>query len=445
MKKSISQKGQKHNQKVEVVAEEFTGKNLTRFGGTGLIRRFLNRHGVEKALEEKVKVEGRRECKYSVGRMFVSLLYGIFLGYPRPSHMEVLSTDKVFQKVAGILDFPVQSTISRFLSALKVAIARQIALLDFDLLMKFRDGFKGFREITLDLDSHVTTVYGTQQRTGVGYNPRKKGRKSYHPLFCFIGETRDYIAGLLRSGKHHTSYNAVPFLKGIIKKLPTHIEKIRLRADSGFFSLEMLRFLIKNSIELYMVVPIQPWVQKKIKYIRSWRSIGRGVEVSECGYMLTKDITLRMVVIRQRVRDGESPKKQLKLLHIGDVIYDYQVIVTNSNIPPEEVWRFYNKRACCENFIKEGIYGFGLDKVISHSYAGNYAYFELLMLAYNLINFFKEEVLNQKKIKNMTQTIREKLFLIPGRLVTTRRRLFLKLESTWFYKSEYEKALARVT
>jgi len=151
-----------------------------------------------------------------------------------------------------------------------------------------------------------------------------------------------------------------------------------------------------------------------------------------------------MVVIRQRVRKGESPKKQLKLLHIEDLIYDYQVIVTNSNIAPEEVWRFYNKRACCENFIKEGIYGFGLDKVISHSYAGNYAYFELLMLAYNLINFFKEEVLNQKKIKNTTQTIREKLFLIPGRLVTTRRRLFLKLESTWFYKSEYEKALARV-
>ncbi len=445
MKKNISQKGQIHKQKVELVTEEFSGKNLTRFGGAGLIRRFLKSHGIEKALEERVKVEGRRESKYSAGRMFVSLLYGVFLGYSRPSHMEVLSTDKVFQRVAGLVGFPVQSTISRFLSGLRVAIARRLALLNFDLLMKFREGFKGFKEITLDMDSHVTPVYGNQQRTGIGYNPKKKGRRSYHPLFCFIGETRDYIAGLFRSGKHHTSYNALPFLKGIIKRVPSHIEKIRLRADSGFFSLELLKFLIRGSIEFYIVVPIQPWVQKKIRYISSWKSIGRGVGVGECDYVLTKGTTVRMVVIRQRVRDGESAKKQLKLLHIENVIYDYQVIVTNSDIPPEEVWRFYNKRACCENFIKEGIYSFGLDKVISHSYAGNYAYFELLMLAYNLINFFKEEVLKQKKIKNMAHTIRERLFLIPGRLISTHRRWILKLESTWFYKQEYEEALSRVS
>src|SRR4030067_417549 len=75
---------------------------------------------------------------------------------------------------------------------------------------------------------------------------------------------------------------------------------------------------------------------------------------------------------------------------MAEVLYDYQVIVTNSLLIPEEVWRFYNQRACCENFIKEGIYGFGLDKILSHHYAGNYAYFELLMLGYNLMNFFKE-------------------------------------------------------
>jgi hypothetical protein len=65
------------------------------------------------------------------------------------------------------------------------------------------------------------------------------------------------------------------------------------------------------------------------------------------------------------------------------------VIVTDGPLVPEETWPFYNQRACCENFIKEGIYGLGLDKVISHSYRGNYAYFELLMLGYNLMNFFR--------------------------------------------------------
>jgi len=178
--------------------------------------------------------------------------------------MEVLATDKVFQKIDGLVSFPVQTTISRFLDGLKVVVARQIAVLNFDRLLKFREGFRAFIIITLDLDSHVSPVYGRQQRAGRGYNPKKKGRRSYPPLFCFIGETRDYLTGLLRSGKHHTSYQVIPFLKGVLKKLPAHIRKIRLRADSGFFSVDFLMFLVKRSIEFYVVVPLQPWIQKKI-------------------------------------------------------------------------------------------------------------------------------------------------------------------------------------
>ena len=68
-----------------------------------------------------------------------------------------------------------------------------------------------------------------------------------------------------------------------------------------------------------------------------------------------------------------------------------------------------------------------------------------MMLAYNLMNFFKEEVLDQKKVKNTIQVIRDRLFLIPGRLISTGRRHVLKLEKTWFYRKEYEVALARLS
>ena len=355
MKKNIKQKNSKDNKQTIQIREEFTGKNLTRFGGSGLIRRFFKKHRIREQLDNELIVEGRRKSKYPPGSIIISCLYGIFLGYSRPSHMDLLVADKVFQKISGLFSFPVQSTISRFLSALKVSFARNIASFNFDFLMKFRAGLKAFKSITLDLDSHVTPVYGNQQRSGLGYNPKKKGRRSYHPLLCFIGETRDYIAGLFRSGKHHTSYNAVNFLKQVIKRLPSHIEDIRLRADGGFFSREMIKFLIKKVIEFYIVVPIQPWVQKKIRQMRDWKDIGCGVEVGECEYVFKKDVTLRMIFIRQKVKGKKRPRKQLKLLNIGEVKYDYQVIVTNSNKEPEEVWRFYNKRACCENFIKEGI------------------------------------------------------------------------------------------
>jgi hypothetical protein len=445
VKKNIPQKGQVDNcKKIGTVKEEFTGKNLTSFGGAGLIRKFFKRHHLKKKIEQQVRIAGRRQCKFSVGGMLISLLYGMFLGYSRPGQMGVLVTDSVFLKIAGFLYFPVQSTVSRFLSGLRVAVAQQIGLLNFSLLMQFRKGFQALRELTLDLDSHVTSVFGRQQRAAMGYNPKKKGRKSYHTLLCFIGETRDYLAGLFRSGNHHTSYQAVPFLKKILRKLPGHLKKIRLRADSGFFSLEFLRFLVKRRIEFYVVVPLQPWVQKKIQRLKDWRGVGRGIEVGEIPYVLTEGITLRMVVIRKMVKGDDAPRKQLRLLGGEWATYDYQVIVTNGPLVAEEVWHFYNQRACCENFIKEGIYGLGLDKVISHSYGGNYTYFELLMLGYNLMNFFKEEVLNRKKVKPMMQTVRQMFFLVPGRLIRTGREWILKLEQSWYYRREFEKALSRV-
>jgi hypothetical protein len=41
--------------------------------------------------------------------------------------MEILKADKVMQKVTGLLDFLVQSAISRLLTSLKVPVARDIA------------------------------------------------------------------------------------------------------------------------------------------------------------------------------------------------------------------------------------------------------------------------------------------------------------------------------
>lgn len=445
MKKTISQKHAHFKNEISQVQEQFTGKNMTRFGGSGLIRRFFQKHDVEDVFSKRIVIKNRRKSKYSVAKILISCLYGIFIGYPRPSHMQTLKSDRVFQKLVGLFDFPVQSTISRFLSGLKVSVARQIGSINFDLMMKFRKGFKGFKVITLDLDSHVMTVYGNQQRSGRGYNPKKKGRKSYHPLLCFIGESRDYLGGILRSGKHHTSYHAVEFLKKMMKKLPEHIDKVRFRADSGFFNGDLIKYLLKNHIEFYIAVPMQPWVQKKIKHLRQWKSIGYGIDTGECEYVFEKEAGLRMVIVRQKVKAGKSPKKQLKLLHGEDVIYDYQVILSDSVDEGEEVWRCYNKRACCENFIKEGIYGFGLDKIVSHRYAGNYAWFELLMLTYNLMNMFKEEVLNQKNEKQTIQTIRDRIFFIPGKLITRSRRRILKLERTWMYQNEYKAALARIT
>ncbi|MBI4822987.1 MAG: IS1380 family transposase [Nitrospirae bacterium] len=439
MNKTIPEKKIYCNREVK---EEFTGKNLTRFGGTGLIRRYLKRIGISSYLE-KIEVKKKRDRGYSPPEVFLSILYGILLGLSRPYHMMELVRDKVFQKIAGLKGFPTQSTISRFFKGLSMRISREIYHINYSLLMKVRKEFKDFTDgITADLDSHVTPVYGNQARAKVGFNPKKKGRKSYHPILCFIGETRDFLAGSLRSGKHHTSYNARIFLSSVIKALPVAIK--RLRADSGFFSIEFIWWLKKKDIEFFIVVPLQQWAQRIILHQGSWESIGRCIWAKEILLPLGKTVSCRLVIIRTKVGKGEKPKKELSLIKGDDAIYDYQMIATNSTKAPIEVWRFYNKRANCENFIKESIYSFGLDNVVSQSWAGNNCWFQLVMLGYNIMNWFKEEVVLQRDKKTFGEGIRRMLLLIPGKLIYTARQYILKLEESWCYRKEYELALQRL-
>src|SRR3972149_10847852 len=167
--------------------------------------------------------------------MLVSLLYAVILDLKRQSDPLMLRLDKVFQKIAGLDDYPVQSTISRFLKRFRVETGKGIAKVNYSLLIKARRYFEGWHKITLDLDSHVRSAYGNQQRSSVGYSPKKAGRPSFHPLFCFIGETRDFLHGIFRTGKAHSCRGVKSFIDDCLKKIPEGIRVIYLRADSGFY------------------------------------------------------------------------------------------------------------------------------------------------------------------------------------------------------------------
>ncbi len=52
-------------------------------------------------------------------------------------------------------------------------------------------------------------------------------------------------------------------------------------------------------------------------------------------------------------------------------------------------------------------------------------------LGNRLMNIFKELVLEQKKKKRMGNGIRQRFFLIAGRLVQGSRRFILKLQEDW--------------
>ena len=440
-------KTEKINKDTDRVDVEFSAKNITPYGGLGLIHKFNRKLGIEKILDKVNPLqmdEAGKEPK-GVGKKIMSLVYGLMCGLERPSDTEVLKRDKVVHTVIGYQDYPDQSTFSRFLKSFTVTGAKEIGEKDSQILLRVRNNFSGWAKLTLDMDSHVRTVYGNQQRAKVGYNPKKPGRKSYHPLFCFIGETRDFLLGRFRSGNKYSSTGAIELLKECLRLIPQHIMQLYLRADSGFYSFEFLRFLVKRGIKYAIAVKLYNTIQMQLGGL-DYRAIGGGVEVAEFDYCLLKDkkeLPCRMIAIREEIKEGKEAKKEPKLFELKG--YSYQVIVTNiRGEAPENIWRFYNGRANIENMIKEAALGFGLEVSPSHCYAGNMAYFQIGMLAYNLMNWFKELALDQKKNKAMIKWIRNRFFLIAGKLVRTGRRLILKLSRSYPWQEEYRKAEARL-
>ena len=431
-----------NSKKIQV---EFSAKNLTLFGGAKLLIKFFEKIHLKDHLRQVILDNTSQKAKYKPSVLIFSLILSICLGRTRPFHTRIFAFDKVLLKLAGLVRFPHFSTLSRFLNAVTIHPARRLAEANQSLLFKIRNGFRSYSALTLDLDSHVKTVYGElMSKARVGYNPRKKGRRSYHPLLCFIGETGDYLAGMLRPGDAHTATQAEAFLESILSKIPAHIKRLRLRADSGFFSLRFLAFLEEKGLEYFVVVPLQPWVQKIIRSLGTpvFEEIGGGIAIAERVFSIGGR-ERRLVIVRQEVKKGERPRKKPSLFQgYEEARYNWQVIVTNSRMGASDVWHFYNQRACCENFIKESIYGFGLDHNVCKSFEGNAFWFEMVRMAYNLLNWFKDMVLGLRYRKRFVSWVREKVLLIPGKLVEGGRKAFLKLPRDWPFKEYYFRAEA---
>lgn len=80
----------------------------------------------------------------------------------------------------------------------------------------------------------------------------------------------------------------------------------------------------------------------------------------------------RFVFVRERVKI--EPRSGQGVLDFPD-LYAHEVMVTNlDDMPPEEVWRWYNKRANVENKIDELKSGLGFDQNSQYAVVKNEAF-----------------------------------------------------------------------
>lgn len=111
------------------------------------------------------------------------------------------------------------------------------------------------------------------------------------------------------------------------------------------------------------------------------------MEYNECIYQPSGwNQPCRFVVMR--IPKGEVKKDYEQLELFEDSNYKYRVFVTNRIKRPHKVIREYDKRADCENLIGEAKRE-GIAAMPSSKFSNNYAYFQIVMLAYNIWRSFK--------------------------------------------------------
>lgn len=417
----------------------FTADHLTRFGGVWLPHRFFQQVRLRRRFHQVMHFPQRNNT-YSIPEMLLALLYPIFLGLGRLDTTELLRRNGVFQALTGLPAYPDPTALRRFLRRFALRGLPKLRRLHDRLLAQIGQRPQPLTRVVFDLDSTVLTLYGHQEKARIGYNPHKRGRPSYHPLVCFEGQTKDFWHGELRPGDAHTASGTVWLLRACFGKMPPTVRQIRVRADPGFFDYTVIRAIEARRGKFVIVARLTPPLKRMIPGLR-YTEVRPGLAVAECHYQPHGwPQPYRFVVVRKTLPQEETP--QTTLFTTGR--YSYHAFVTNFRIRPLAVYRFYNDRAAVELIIKELKADYPLAKIPTSQFAANEAYFHLLLLTYNLMNWFKRLCLPVEYHAMTLGTLRRRLLMIPGEFVHTRQGPTLRLPSSPIEQEAIKHALSRI-
>jgi hypothetical protein len=407
---------------------DFTDKEVSPWGGLRLIEETYRRSGLKQYLEEQcpdLPSPGSNRG-YSSVDLAEGFMVSTILGATRLAHSGTLRHDEVIQRIFGWeKGMASQSTFSRFFRRFDQERNDKL----FPAINRFWFFQLKLDKMTIDLDSTVITRHGSQDGVEKGYNPKRHGRGSHHPLIAFAAEPKMVANSWMRTGDSASSTDFTEFFDELLTIIPP--ERIGLfRADSGFCNETIMSRLEKEQLKYIMATRMMAPLVRRISEHKEWFPIDDGYWTASFDYQGKGwSKPRRMVVVRKDT--GKHPDTGGKLLfpEIQEFEkYKYAAFATNVEFSAELVWQLYNKRADCENRIRELKYDYGIEGFCMDDFYATEAAFRWTMIAYNLMSLFKLQVLNNKH-HPVLSTLRFQCIAIGSYLVKTGRKTTLKLSA----------------
>lgn len=300
----------------------FEDQKLTSFAGLVVFQSLFSR------------LELKQQLSHCFGHLKVSPIFGhglvvlllmvhLLIGYRRLQDLRYYQDDPMVRRLLGISRLPDVSTVSRTLAGMDTRSVDNLRQIHRQLVTE-RLALEGLARITLDFDGSVISTGRFAEGTAVGFNRKKKGQRSYYPLFCTVAQTGQVLDVWHRPGNVHDSNGAKTFIERCIHEIRTVLPGciIEVRMDGAFFSDAIVHMLESRGVEFTISVPFERLVALKsiVEERKRWHALDDQWSFFETQWKPKSwSRRHRFVCIRQRNRLQHKEPVQLNLF----IPYDY--------------------------------------------------------------------------------------------------------------------------
>ena len=416
----------------------FEDQRLTSFAGLVVIQRFFQFILFKTRLQKCFRHLSQGKI-FDRATIFMQLVIHVLLGYRELRDAAHYQDDPLVQRVLGLKHLPDVATISRMLKEADRHSVDKLRHLLRDMVLE-RIGSLGLPRVTLDFDGSVQSTKRRAEGTAVGFNKKKKGARSYYPLFCTLAQTGQVLDFLHRSGNVHDSNGARGFIlhcvQQVRERLPGVI--IEVRMDSAFFSDEIVAALNEEGVEFTISVPFERFVElkKMIERRQRWYAIDDELSYFEAQWKPKSwPRRCRFMMIRTRAKKQQKGPVQLDLFEPYQYGYEFKVIVTNKDLSASTLVEYHGGRGSQEGVFGELKTQCQMDYIPVRQRCGNETYLLASLFAFNLMRDLQMQIepptrrTTRKRptlwVFEQVATLRQTIFQRAGRLSAPSGRLVL--------------------
>ena len=428
---------------------KFEDQRLTSFAGLVVYQSLFSRIGLKQQMAGCFRHLTVSPI-FGHGIIVLLLTVHLLLGYRRLQDMRYYQDDPMVRRLLGLERLPDVATVSRTLAGLDERSVSNLRRLSRQRVLE-QISRLGLARITLDFDGSVLSTGRSAEGAAVGFNRKKKGQRSYYPLFCTVAQTGQVLDVWHRPGNVHDSNGAKAFILTCVREVQVILPHciIEARMDSAFFSDDIISMLDGEGVQFTISVPFERFTALKalIENRKRWRRLNGEWSFFETDWKPSCwNERYRFVFVRSQNRQQYKGAIQLDLFIPYEYGYDFKVIVTNKRLSAKKALTFHNGRGAQEGVFAELKSQTQMDYVPTRRKVGNQVYLLSAVLAHNLNR--EMQMLCYEQERNTTEkraplwrfeqlgTLRRKLIQRAGRLTKPQGKLTLTMSANPAVKSE---------